>query len=199
MTRLATHDVVLDDGTVRLRPLAEADFDAVVRWFADPEVMYYSEGKENPRYSREEIEGIYRGAAEKWDALLFAIETREGKVIGETWLERMNLQRALKDPPDRVWRIDIMIGEKDCWGKGYGRRAVRLLLRYAFETLAADRVGAPVFEFNHRSLRMLRACGMRVVRRVPGTVTRGDGKFADLDLEITRDEWLAARADGRQS
>jgi len=197
MTRLPTHDVHLEDDKLCLRPLAEADFDAVVRWFADPEVMRYSEGKENPRYSRQEIEGIYRGAAEKWDALLFAIETREGKVIGETWLERMNLQRALKDPPDRAWRIDIMIGEKAYWGQGHGRRAVRLLLGYAFEVLGADRVGAPVFEFNERSLRMFHACGMRVVRRVPGTVTCGDGKFADLDLEITRDEWLAARANGR--
>ena len=199
MTRLPTHGVVLDDGTVRLRPFAEADFDAVARWFGDAEIMHYAEGLERPSYSREEIEGIYRAAAEKWDTLLFAIETREGKVIGETWLERMNLQRALKAPPDRVWRIDITIGEKAYWGQGHGRRAVRLLLGYAFEALGADRVGAPVFEFNHRSLRMLRAWGMRVVRRVLERVTRGGQKFADFDLEITRDEWLAARADGRQS
>jgi RimJ/RimL family protein N-acetyltransferase len=115
------------------------------------------------------------------------------KGIGKAWLERMNLQRALKRPPDDAWRIDIMIGEKQYWGRGCGRRAVRLLLRYAFQALAADWVGAAVFEFNLRSLRMFQACGMTAVRRVPDQVTRDGQALADMDLEITRDEWLAGQ------
>jgi RimJ/RimL family protein N-acetyltransferase len=194
--RLPTHDIHLDDDRVRLRPFAEADLDVVARWFADPEVTYYSEGAENPRYSRGDIEGIYRGAVEKWDALLFVIETAAGKVIGETWLERMNVERAVKQPPDRAWRVDIMIGEKQCWGRGYGRHAVRLLLRHAFEALSADRVGTSVFEFNQRSRRMFEACGMKVIRRVPDQVSRDGQPFAEIDLEITREEWLARQGDG---
>jgi len=194
--RLPTHDVHLADDCVRLCPFAEADFDIVARWFADPEVMYYDEGAENPHYSRQDIEGIYRGAVEKWDALPFIIEISDGKVIGETWLERMNMERAMKQPPDRAWRIDITIGEKQYWGRGYGRRAVRLLLRHAFETLTADRVGVFVFEFNERSRRMFQACGMKVIRRVPDQVSRDGQTFAEIDLEITREEWLARQGDG---
>ena len=63
MLRLPTHDVHLGDERVRLRPFTEADFDLVATWYEDPEVMYYSEGRENPHYTREEIEGIYRGVA----------------------------------------------------------------------------------------------------------------------------------------
>ncbi|UCH35711.1 MAG: GNAT family N-acetyltransferase [Armatimonadota bacterium] len=195
MMRLPNHDLHLADDQIRLRPFTESDFKLIARWFKDPEVLHFSEGAENPNYSRAEIESIYRGAADKWDALLFVIETTDGKAVGETWLERMNLQRALKEPSDNPWRIDIMIGEKDCWGQGYGRRAVRLLLRHAFEALGADRVGAPVFEFNERSLRMFQACGMHIVRRVPDTVKRGDQRFADLDLEITREDWLSRHDD----
>jgi len=186
MIRFPTHDVHLCDEKVRLRPFTEADFDIVARWFEDPEVLHYSEGKESPNYSRAEIEGIYRAVAEQ-GSLLFIIETADGKVIGETWLQPMNMERGKKQPPDNAWRIDIMIGEKDYWGKRYGRHAVRLLLRHAFEVLAADRVAAmSVFEFNKRSLRMFQACGMREVRRVSDQVARSGKRFADIDLEITR-------------
>jgi len=193
-TVLPAHDVHLKGERVHLRPFAEADFEAVVRWWDDPEVMDYAEGKEDPHYSREEIEGIYRGTVEKWEALLFIIEVG-GAAIGETWLQRMNMARGHKQPPDNAWRVDIMIGEKASWGKGFGREAVGLLLRHAFENLGADRVAAmSVFEFNERSLRMFRACGMREVRRVPDLVERGGRKFAEVDLEITRAERVA-RAD----
>ena len=191
MTHLPTHDIHLRDRKVRLRPFAERDFDLVARWFQDQEVIYYSEGAENPNCTQAEIEGIYRETAEQ-GALLFIIETSDGKAIGETWLQPMNLERGKRNPPDRAWRIDIMIGEKEYWGQGYGRHAVRLLLRHAFQVLAADRVAAmAVSEFNQRSLRMFQACGMRVVRRVPDRISRGGKKFAEIDLEITRDEWPA--------
>jgi RimJ/RimL family protein N-acetyltransferase len=55
--------------------------------------------------------------------------------------------------------------------------------------LGADRVAAIVFEFNTRSLRMFRACGLREVRRVPDMVIRSGRKFAEVDLEISREEW----------
>jgi len=192
MIRLPTHDVRLSDERVHLRPFTEADFDIVAHWFDDPEVMYYSEGQENPHYSRAEIEGIYCDTAER-GALLFIIETAEGKVIGETWLQSLNLERLKKQPPDLAFRIDIMIGEKEYWDKRYGRHAVRLLLRHAFEALHADRVVGMSFEFNERSIRMFQACGLRPVRRVPDQVTRGQQKFADVDLEITREDWLQSR------
>ena len=191
MIHLPTHQVHLSDQKVRLRPFAECDFDLVVQWFQDEEVIHYSEGAENPNYTRAEIEGIYRDTAEQ-GALLFIIETPEGKAIGETWLQPMNLERGKKEPPDRAWRIDIMIGEKDYWDQGYGRHALRLLLRHAFRALAADRVAAmAVSEFNQRSLRMFQACGLRTVRRVPDQVVRGGKKFAEIDLEIVREKWPA--------
>jgi RimJ/RimL family protein N-acetyltransferase len=190
---LPTHDIHLTSECVRLRPFTEADFDVVARWWDDPQVMDGAEGKENPRCSRAEIEDIYRSTAEKWEAQLFIIEA-EGRMIGETWLQRMNMDRGKTQPPDNAWRIDIMIGEKACWGKGYGSETVRLLLGHAFGALAADRVAAMcVFEFNERSLRMFRACGMREVRRVPDLVERGGRRFAEVDLEITRGECRTRR------
>ena len=191
MVHLPNHDIHLSDERIRLRPFTDADFDVVARWFANPEVMHYADSAEHPRYTREEIEGIYRGVAEEWGGLLFIIETMKGQVIGETWLQQMNLERGQKQPPDRAWRIDISIGEKEYWECGYGTRAVWLLMRYAFEKLSADRVaGMAVFEFNERSQRMFQSCGMRLVRRIPDTVTRNGKLFAEVDLEITRGEWL---------
>jgi RimJ/RimL family protein N-acetyltransferase len=192
MIRLPTHNVHLSDERVHLRPFTEADFDIVAHWFDDPEVMYYSEGQENPHYSRADIEGIYRETAQQ-GGLLFIIETPEGKVIGETWLQPVNLERLKKQPPDRAYRIDIMIGEKEYWGRRYGRHAVRLLLKHAFEVMRADRVVGISSEFNERSIRMFQACGLRFARRVPDQCTRAGTSYADVDLEITREDWLQSR------
>ena len=63
---LPTHDVHLKGRRVRLRPFAEADFDTVVRWFEDPEVMHYSESAENPHYSRAEIEEALNTGFDDW-------------------------------------------------------------------------------------------------------------------------------------
>jgi RimJ/RimL family protein N-acetyltransferase len=191
--KLPTHDIHLSDEKVRLRPFTEADFDTVATWFDDPEVMYYSEGEEDPHYSREDIEGIYRGTAQ-CGALLLIIETSDQQIIGETWLQPANLARLKKQPPDNAWRIDIMIGDRDYWGKQYGRHAVRLLLEHAFAAMHVDRViAAGVFELNPRSIRMFQVCGFREVRRVTDQTTRNGKSYADVDLEITREEWEKGR------
>ncbi len=38
-----------------------------------------------------------------------------------------------------------MIGEKDCWNKGYGTEATRLVMQEAFETLGLGEVRLEVF------------------------------------------------------
>src|SRR5437867_3017697 len=57
-----------------------------------------------------------------FEHVFFAIETKDGRHIGNT-----NLFNA--SPENRAPELGIMIGEKDCWGQGYGTDALRTLLR----------------------------------------------------------------------
>ena len=54
-----------------------------------------------------------------------------------------------------------MIGEKDCWGRGYGTDAIRALLRFAFREMNLNRVWLTTGENNPRALACYRKCGFR--------------------------------------
>jgi diamine N-acetyltransferase len=65
----------------------------------------------------------------------------------------------------RTAEFVIFIGEKDCWGKGYGTETARLLLDYGFSALGLHNIMLKVFAFNERSLRAYRRAGFREIGR----------------------------------
>lgn len=65
----------------------------------------------------------------------------------------------------RTAELGIGIGEHDCWGKGYGTEATRLLLNYAFNVLALHNVMLRVFGYNQRAIRAYLRAGFREIGR----------------------------------
>jgi RimJ/RimL family protein N-acetyltransferase len=55
--------------------------------------------------------------------------------------------------------VGIVLGEKDCWGKGYGPEALRLLLGYAFKDLGLRRIVLHVHRRNYRAIRAYKKVG----------------------------------------
>ena len=111
---LKQHHITLQGERVTLRPMTEGDWDILLKWNSDPEVLYFSEGDDVKAYSLEQVQEIYRNTSQK--AFCFTIELN-GMPIGECWLQRMNLERILRRYPDLdCRRIDLMIGEKQLWG-----------------------------------------------------------------------------------
>ncbi|MHC4593186.1 MAG: GNAT family N-acetyltransferase, partial [Planctomycetota bacterium] len=140
MGTIREHNVTLRDEDLVLRPMTEADWDILSEWNCDPEVLYYSEGDHVQEYDLARVQQIYRGTSQ--NAFCFVIEF-EGAPIGECWLQRMNLERILAEYPGRdCRRIDLMIGEKELWGRGLGTRTIRLLVELAFGQEKADAVFA---------------------------------------------------------
>lgn len=160
MEKLKTHDVTLREGNLVLRPLTEDDWQHLHKWNSDPEVLYYADGNADG-YSMEMVKRIYRGVCK--DAYCFIIEFK-GRPIGECYLQKMNLERILQKMPGQdLRRIDIMIGEKEFWGKGIGTDAVQLLVEFGFEKEKADAIfGCGVNDYNDRSMKMFRKLGFEV-------------------------------------
>jgi RimJ/RimL family protein N-acetyltransferase len=129
MNILKSHNIKLKGKTplgkeVRLRPMTEEDWDILFKWNNDPEVLYYSEGDKVTSFTLKEIQKIYRNISQ--DAYFFIIEV-DGKPVGECWLQKMNLKRILESYKGMdLRRIDLMIGEKEYWGKGIGTEAIPL-------------------------------------------------------------------------
>jgi RimJ/RimL family protein N-acetyltransferase len=164
--RLREHSVHLARPPVHLRPLTEDDWELLLRWNSDAEVLFYSEGDDVQSRDLEDIQGIYRGVSQA--ALCFVME-HNGRPVGECWLQRMNLpwiQEAFLAQDLR--RIDIAIGEKDVWGQGIGTTAIDLLCGLAFESEGADAVFAcSVADYNPRSRRAFERNGFTLWREVP--------------------------------
>ena len=72
-----------------------------------------------------------------------------------------------------------MIGEKECWGKGYGAETTALMLDYGFNALGLHNIMLSVFSHNERGQRAYRRAGFREIGRRREALRRG-GQTYDL-------------------
>jgi RimJ/RimL family protein N-acetyltransferase len=86
--------------------------------------------------------------------------------------------------------MGIGLGDKTCWGKGYGTDAMSLLLRYAFTELNLHRMTLTVYEFNERAIRMYQRCGFKIEGIVRDCLYRNGRRWDLVSMGILRDEWL---------
>lgn len=116
---------------ILLRPLSDEYLPYVYKWNSDSEVLYWSEGEDVKSYPPEVVQQIYGGISQ--NNLCFVIEVNS-EIIGECWLQKMNLPDVQKMYADNidVRRIDMLIGEKSYWGRGIGTLFVGMLAEYAF-------------------------------------------------------------------
>jgi len=165
--------------------MTEDDWDILLKWNSDPEVLYWTEGDDVTSYSLEDVQGIYRGVSR--NAFCFMIEFEES-LIGECWLQKMNLERLLEQFQDKdCRRIDLMIGEKQFWGRGIGTQVIRMLTEFGFEQENADAIFGLVSDYNLRSRRAFEKNGYVVYQEIP-LPTGGKAKVS-YDLIITRESF----------
>ena len=115
------------------------------------------------------------------NSVSFAIEA-DSRYIGHCGLHNI-------DAVNRTCELGIEIGNKDYWGKGYGREAIRLLLTYAFEHRNLNRVSLQTHSENERAIRAYRACGFVEEGRFRQQLWLA-GHFVDgIAMGILRDEF----------
>lgn len=140
---------------VFLRPLRRQDaFGPYTEWFND-EVVCAGNGHHRFPYSREQaLRYIERAHSNGRELILAVARWSDGRHIGNVALKSIN-------PVSRSGEFAIVIGDRSCWGGGYGTEAAVLLLRHAFFTLNLNRVYCGTFETNTPMRRLARSLGMR--------------------------------------
>lgn len=119
------------------------------------------------------IEADYRAYIDSRsdDVAWFGIET-QGKFIGQCLLHHF-------DHEARSCELGITIGDRDFQNRGYGRDAVRLLVKYAFRLRNIQRVWLTTNASNERAIKAFQAAGFEEEGRLRRHVWL-DGRYDDL-------------------
>ncbi|OMF61992.1 GNAT family protein [Paenibacillus sp. FSL R5-0766] len=114
--------------------------------------------------------------------IMFTIVNMDGENVGGVNLNSI-------DERNGTFSIGIQI-DRNHRGKGYGTRAVRILLNYAFFERRLNKFNDYVLEGNEPSAAMMRKLGC-VQEGVRRQVIYTDGKYQDLILfGLTKDEFM---------
>ncbi len=180
---------MLEGKLVRLRAHAATDIDASLRWINDPEVTRTLAAR-YPMSRQSEtawLESVSTGGAVHRDHVAFAIDTREGRHIGNCGIESVSWE-------NRSATAGILIGEKDCWDNGYGTDAMRTMLRFGFHEMNLHRIQLEVLAFNERGQAAYRKCGFAEEGR-RRDAWYGDGAYHDVVIMgVLRSEFDALDA-----
>lgn len=140
---------------IYIRPLQREDALTSYKWRNDPEIWLYT-GRRPDRIITPEIELEWIDRVLKdTSSRRFAVCLKENNAyIG-------NVQ--LTDILDGKAEFHIFIGSKECWGKGFGTEATKLLISYAKDILKLKELRLWVNPQNKSAIRIYLKCGFKQI------------------------------------
>ncbi len=184
-----TRDVQLQSDRVRFTPLQFDNIYKHFRWNNDPElnrldseVPYEEEtfGEFKKRFERM----CFHPSPVNRD---FEIHAEDGTLIGVAYVAGISEH-------NRHGLVGVTIGDRDYWGRGYGRESLELLLRYCFDELELHRVSAETFEYNAAWRRLVEWAGFRKEGTAREYLYR-DGEYWDKENYALLEHEYRARED----
>ncbi len=149
--------VTIDSDRLLFRVLNKQDVsERYVGWLSDPEINQYLE---TPRYvtqTKDLCEKFVLDMKKDPASYLFGIfDKMTMEHLGNIKLGFINTyhQRA---------QLSLFIGEKSCWGKGYGSESIKCITQWGFDTLKLERIEAGCYDNNIGSLRAFLKVGYSV-------------------------------------
>ena len=149
-----------------------ADAEALWRWNHDPEVMRWMQDgypQSRSRVARWLTEELARN---EYGDLLLGVEARaDSRLIGLVRLHGT-------EPELGIAELDIYLGEKDYWGRGYATDTVRTVCRYGFDKMRLHKITLTVVTENEAAFRAYQKVGFVEEGRLR-QVFRRDGRWYD--------------------
>lgn len=161
-----------------LRALTPNDLPVLEAWDTDPEIEELMGRKFAPAMP---VDAWFRRVLRDPRCKAMAIETADGRLIGELEFEQINWRRGSAE-------LRICIGEKAYWSQGLGTDALRSALRLAFCHWGLRTVYLRVFAHNLRAIRSYEKCGFRREGYLAPSERRGDPDGVIL-MSLTRERF----------
>lgn len=174
----------LSGDRVFLSPAAPEDAALWAGWLNDLAVTVPLGDEAYMTYGLERAQQDVSEAAQRQDHIFTIVEISSNRPIGRCLLFGVNLV-------DRCGMAGIFIGEKDCWGKGYGQEAMRLLLDFGFNLLNLHNIMLGVFAFNERAIRSYQSLGFHEIGRRREVRWIGGKAYDVILMDLLEEEFRA--------
>jgi RimJ/RimL family protein N-acetyltransferase len=167
-----------------LLPHSERNFAKIHAWQNDPELLELN--ADSVVFQTEEQT---RKALERW------IDASRNDIVHLAIHEKASLdligfaQIACIDYDHRRCKLALVIGEKALWGAGYGGEALRRIVSYCFLELSLNRIGAEMYSFNERSMRLFESAGFKREGTLRENVRKRGRFFDEYVYGLLRSDW----------
>ena len=156
---------------VKLRAMEPSDAEALWRWNHDPDVMRWMDAG-HPQTLTVVRTWLEQRPRNDYGDVLFGIEVlHDAQLIGLVRLHGAEPETGIAD-------LDIYLGEKEYWGRGFATDAVRTVCRYGFDRMRLHKITLTVVDGNEAARHVYRKVGFVDEGRLR-QVFRRDGQWQD--------------------
>ena len=114
--------------------------------------------------------------------MLVVEDTERGKLIGHVGLYKI-------DKVAKKSEYGILLADDDSRGKGYGTKATKTMIDYAFNKLGMHKVTAEVLSENAASIAMFKKCGFSIDGCLRDDVFKNNRYYDVLSMSIIESEY----------
>ncbi len=162
-----------------------ADEQRLANWFSDRAVMEHNVPMVlAPMSTTEAAQRLVKRQmlANQWTWIVVERESHER--IGQVSLQILSNEA-------RVARVSILIGSAAYRGRGYGRAALGLMLKFGFRELDLQRIELNVMATNTAAIRTYTGLGFRDEGRLRQAIYRNGERVDWRQMGLLRSEWEA--------
>ena len=173
---------------IYLRELSEEDVsDDYVDWMNNPDIVKYTES----RFTKHTLDSIIlfvTGCLESTSNILYGIFLRDSDLhIG-------NIKLGNIHPIYKHADIGIIIGRRECWGKGYATEAIKYVTEYGFSTLDLHKIYAGAYAHNVGSIKAFQKAGFKMAYTKKDEVIFNDEYEDCVYLEMINPQHIEGKA-----
>jgi UDP-4-amino-4,6-dideoxy-N-acetyl-beta-L-altrosamine N-acetyltransferase len=144
---------MLKGESIILRPLKMSDWEKTLLWRNNITIKQLAMLHPFPiteMVEKEWYENMLKSTSDK--TIYFTISTKDDNPVGFITLNKINYTH-------KNCYIGIVIGDFEAQGKGYGKEAMEIAIKYAFDTLNINKITLEVVENNISALALYKKLG----------------------------------------
>jgi len=178
---------ILRGSRVRLDAVRRDDLPAIAAWWSDGEAQRRFDAVPALPRTAEQLTAWLDAPKEPGTDYRFAIRTLpEDALVGVVQIDGILWNQ-------RVGWVSLLVGEAGARGKGLGREAMGLVLRFGFHELNLHRLQLTVFDYNAPAIALYERLGFVREGAFREFVERDGRRYDMLLYGLLRAEWEAHR------